>query len=110
MKIDLQPLMNNTKWNELRLGMHELESSPKWRTCDVETGYISNWDGDWFYHFRGDGYEAILWVEILIESSDQREEVFSELARIGLPGYENDSNFFVVGYAESGQMIDYFSA
>jgi len=110
MKPDLQPLMNNTKWDELRLAMYELQPSPKWRTCDAQSGYVSNWDGDWFYHFRAGGYEWILWAELLIESDEQRRLVLAELVRIGLPGYESDGNLVVVGYSESGQVIDYFSA
>jgi len=105
---DLHPLMNNTKWDELRVAMFEHPKSPKWRTCDAESGYVSDWDGEWFYHFRGNGYESILWVELLIESDEQREAIISELVQIGLPGYEKDGNLFVVGYTESGQTIDYF--
>ena len=101
--------MNDTKWEELRVAMYELEQSPKWRTCDVETGLVSDWDGEWFSHFRADGYKTIRWVELLIESDQQHKEVLSELARIHVPGFEKGGNFFVVGYAESSQMIDYFS-
>ena len=82
MKLDLHRLMNDTKWEELRVAMYELEQSPKWRTCDVETGFVSDWDGGWFSHFRADGYKTIRWVELLIESDQQHKEVLSELARI----------------------------
>ena len=100
--------MNNTKWDELRVAMHEHPKSPRWRTCDVQSGYVSDWDGEWFYHFRNSGYESILWVELLIESAEDREAIFSELVRIGLPGYEKGGNIFVVGYVQSGRTVDYF--
>ncbi len=109
MKTDLHPLMNNTKWDELRVAMYELEPSPKWRTRDIETGYVCNWDGEWYYHFRNGGYECIHWVELLIESAEQREQVLVELSRIHVPGFEKNGNIFVVGYSETGQAIDYIS-
>lgn len=47
------PLMNGTKWDELRMGMHALgRLRPQWRTRDLATGFESVWDGDWYYHFR----------------------------------------------------------
>ena len=100
--------MNNTKWDELRVAMHEHPMSPKWRTCDAQSGYISDWDGEWFYRFRGDGYESILWVEMLMESDEQRRQILTELIRIGLPGHERDGNLIVLGYSESGQSVEYF--
>lgn len=56
----LIPVMNNTKWEELRLAMHSLgKLRPQWQTKDLETGYVPCWDGDWFYHFRDGGYDSI---------------------------------------------------
>ena len=53
-------VMNNSKWEALRLEMYELKvSSPRWRTKDLDTGYVSPWDGDWFYHFN-DGQGNVL--------------------------------------------------
>nr|GEU28042.1 hypothetical protein [Tanacetum cinerariifolium] len=76
------PLMNDTKWDELRLAMYELGPlSPKWRTLDVENGHLSEWDGEWFYHFRNGGYKFIKWVEIAIESPAQRQAVLTELVK-----------------------------
>ena len=63
--------MNNTKWDELRLAMYKLrERSPRFRTKDL-TGYLSEWDREWFYHFRGSGYVSIEWVEIEVLSAEQ---------------------------------------
>ena len=51
----MQPLMNDTKWNELRLAMYDLDAqSPRRRTKNLESWYICRWDGEWFYHF-GEG-------------------------------------------------------
>ena len=47
-KRQMNGVMNNTKWDELRMAMYGLaESRPRWRTKDV-SGYLSPWDGDWF--------------------------------------------------------------
>ncbi|MBU1070709.1 hypothetical protein KJ975_14195, partial [Myxococcota bacterium] len=54
----LIPVMNNTKWDELRLGMYELEPEPEWRTKCWENGYITPWDFGWYYHFREGGYRT----------------------------------------------------
>ena len=57
--LPLTPLMNNTKWDQLRLAMYDLDDfSPRWRTKDL-SGYLSDWDGEWFHHFRTSGYETI---------------------------------------------------
>lgn len=104
----MQRLMNDTKWDELRLAMHELGPlSPKWRTLDVENGNLSDWDGDWFYHFRNGGYKFVEWVEIAIESAEQRHAVLTKLTKIHIPGQYTDAGFRVLGYADVGVEIDY---
>lgn len=39
--------MNNTKWNEIFQAFYNSEPVVMWRTRDIETGYLSNWDGCW---------------------------------------------------------------
>ncbi|MCK6474280.1 MAG: hypothetical protein L6R28_21385 [Planctomycetes bacterium] len=105
---DLVPVMNNTKWDELRLAMYSLgELRPKWRTKDVETGFISSWDGDWYYHFRNGGYESIEWAEIRVLSPEQETVVFNELIAIHVPGERTENGFRVFGYVPRGQTISY---
>ena len=100
--------MNDTKWDELRLGMYELgDVSPRWRTRTRRTGYVSNWDREWFYHFREGGYDTIEWVEIATSSSDQHRAVLEVLRRVHVPGEETETGFRVFGYAQAGQAIDY---
>jgi hypothetical protein len=101
-------LMNDTKWDELRLGMYGLGSlSPVWRTRARENGYVSRWDGDWFYHFRDGGYATIEWVEIATPGIDQRRAVLEVLRRVHVPGEETASGFRVFGYVNVGQPVDY---
>jgi hypothetical protein len=107
----MQALMNNTKWDELRISMYDLGPlAPRWRTLDMENDHLSDWDGDWFYHFRNGGYKSIRWVELAIESDEQRHAVLAELSKVHLPGDVTLAGFRVLGYAEIGVEIDYFSA
>jgi hypothetical protein len=100
--------MNDSKWDELRLAMYALgPQSPKWRTLDVENGYLSTWDREWFYHFRNGEYKCIKWVEIAVESQEQSQAVFAELVKIHVPGEKIESGFRVLGYAELGTEVDY---
>jgi len=99
--------MSDTKWNELRLAMYDLKPTPAWRTKCWENGYISEWDKEWFYHFSLGGYELIEWVEIHIESKEQKEKVLSELVRVHVPTEEMSEGFRVYGYIQLGQSIEF---
>lgn len=99
-------VMNNTKWDELRLEMHALEQSPAWRTLSTE-GYFSKADRDWFYHFRLGGYDGILHLDVQIENPEQRELVRAALRKVHVPGEETDEGFRVYGYLQDGQNSDY---
>jgi hypothetical protein len=103
----MQAILNNTKWDELRLAMYGLGSeSPKWRTKDL-SGHICPWDREWFYHFRDGGYESIEWVEIEVLSSAQDATVLALLRQIHLPGHRIDRGFRVYGHLRDGDAIDY---
>ena len=105
----LVPVMNNTKWEELRLAMYSLgDIHPKWRTKDVETGFMPEWDGEWFYHFRNGGYDPIEWVQIKVTSPKQDLAVLRALKSIHVPGEKTEHGYRVFGYAEPGKAVDYF--
>ena len=107
---DLFPVMNNTKWEELRLEMYSLgDLHPKWRTKDVENGFISEWDGEWFYHFRNGGYKTIEWVEIRVTSAEQDYAVFGALKSLHLPCERTEFGYRVFGYVEAGRGVGYIS-
>ena len=106
----MQPLMNDTKWDELRLAMYDLNAQrPRWRTKDLESGYICRWDGEWFYHFSEGGYATIEWLEIEITSPAQEQLVRDALRVIHVPGERTDIGFRVYGYAPIGTAINYIS-
>jgi len=99
--------MNNTKWDDLRLSMYNLDRlSPRWRTKDL-SGFICPWDGEWFYHFRSGGYESIEWVELDIISPAQDAAVLDSLRQIHVPGHRIDQGFRIYGYASSELSLDY---
>jgi hypothetical protein len=104
----LVAVMNDTKWDELRLAMYELEPSPSYRTKCWENGYISPWDSEWFYHFCECGYAMIEWVEIRIELENQKQKVLSALSKVHVPTEETPLGFRVYGYIKAGQSIHYF--
>jgi len=107
----MHPLMNDTKWDELRRAMDELgDLTPRWRTRDVENGYISEWDREWFHHFRNGGYKFIQWVEIAVDTAEQRAAVLAELVRIHIPGEQTESGYRVVGYVKTGEAVDYIGS
>lgn len=104
----MHPLMSATKWDELRQAMYALdELAPRWRTLDVESGYLSAWDREWFHHFRNGGYKWIQCVEIAVDTDEQRAAVLMELVRIHVPGERTESGYRVFGYAKVGEVVDY---
>ncbi|HEY6519061.1 MAG TPA: DUF6678 family protein [Roseiarcus sp.] len=98
----LNPAMNNTKWNELRLEMYGIAPPPSWSTLSLN-GYRSPPDREWFYHFRNGGYESILHLDIRVDTPAQRELVHSALKKVHVPGEEMPDGFRVFGYLQNGQ-------
>lgn len=99
--------MNNTKWEELRLAMYSLgHLRPSWRTKDI-TGYLTPWDGEWFYHFRDGVFTSIEWLEIQVLSAEQDAAVLALLREIHLPGHRIEQGFRVYGYAPDDVAIGY---
>lgn len=103
-------IMNNTRWEELRLGMYNLKDlSPQLRTRDLENGFISHWDGEWFYHFKNGGYKTIEWVEIKVKTKEQEKAVMEIIKKINLPGERVDNGFRIYGYITEGKEIKYIN-
>jgi hypothetical protein len=62
----LHAVMNDTKWEELRQAMYVLDAKIPWRCKVLGRRYTSDWDGEWFYHFRLGDYADIEWTELKI--------------------------------------------
>ena len=106
-KGDLLPVMNHTKWEEIRQEMLAISPAPLWRAKDLN-GYLSRWDGEWFYHFLGDGrYDTMEYVEVRTTSEEQYRSVGAALAKIHVPGEKIPEGFRVFGYVPRGRPVDY---
>jgi len=96
--------MNNTKWNEIRLAMNDIPYTVKWRTKDLENGYISQWDADWFYHFMIGEYKTIEWLEIQF-TSETKDLIVNKLKEINVPAELLENSVKIYGYKDC--FIDY---
>jgi len=106
--MELVRLMNATRWEEIRLGMYALGViSPRWRVRELHSRYLSDWDGEWFYHFKVGGYEHIEWLEIETTSPEQTSAVQDVLLQVRVPGERIGNVFRVYGYAPLGKPMDY---
>ncbi|SDG88597.1 MULTISPECIES: DUF6678 family protein [Rhodanobacteraceae] len=104
----MHPTMNNTKWRELRAAMLELEKpGPAWRVRMVGSGYESDWDSEWFYHFMDGSYEDIEWVEVRPANDEQASSLLAALRAIHLPGIKTDVGFKVFGHLPETTACEY---
>ena len=88
--------MNDTKWRELCITFSSFDLPPRWRTLDLLTGHLSEWDRGWFHHV-GPDYCSIEWLEIDPSQCD-RGSVCAVLREVGAPFEESDQFLRVIGY------------
>lgn len=98
--------MNNTKWNQIRVEMVSMQSSPLWKITFLN-GNESAVDGEWFYHFSEGSYLDIQYLDILTNSVEQHATVGTILRAIHLPGMETSTGYRILGYADSVNYVDY---
>ena len=104
----LVPLMNHTKWEELRLAMMGLDHPPHWCARTLGPGHVSPWDGEWGHHFALDGdYRSQEWVELRMEHEEQAREVLNALRQVRVPGSRTNQGFSVLGHAPAGEPVEY---
>ncbi|MCG6170123.1 hypothetical protein LFX25_19660 [Leptospira sp. FAT2] len=99
-------VMNETKWKEIKLLMVNYSFLVYWRTKDLYTQHISNWDGEWFYHFTLGGYKTIELLEIKVVEEEKFEQVLADLKAIHVPGKINDKIITIYGY-QKDQILNY---
>jgi hypothetical protein len=105
---DLVGVMNDTKWEELRLAMYGLgRLHPHFQIKDVDSDKPTLSDGEWFYHFRLRPYSTIEWCDLRVWSDEQRHSVLQCLRMIHLPGYETEEGFRILGWVRGGEPISY---
>jgi hypothetical protein len=95
----MTPLMNDTKWDEIRLAMYDYDGLIHWRTKDLENGFIARWDAEWFHHFRLGGYKCIEWLEIRLNKNNT-SYVMTKVKEIHVPGEINGNVVRVYGYKD----------
>lgn len=103
---EYQSVINNTKWEEIRNAMNDCSINTIWRAKDAKTKYISDWDGDWFYHFKGN-YKNIEWLEIKVENLEEKNQVINTLRIINVPGETKDNDIKVYGYVQNSNSVEY---
>lgn len=102
-----QQVMNDTKWEEIRLAMYDYPNNHQWRTKDMETGYTCPWEGEWYYHFKSGGYKNIEWLEIRSETEEIRDDIIKILSTIHVPGEVFNDVIKVYGYVEISKPLGY---
>lgn len=103
----MNPVLNDTKWNEIREAMMSLEPQPRWRNRIWPSGYLSPWDREWFHHFSPGGYADVEWVEIAFDSPAHAEAILLKLRSIHVPGEVTDEGFRILGLVAPGQSCDW---
>ncbi|GAA0076942.1 hypothetical protein UT300005_13200 [Clostridium sp. CTA-5] len=103
---EFNSLMNNTKWKEIRLAMYQYHETIMWRVKNIDNGYLSNWDGEWFYHFKLMGYDTIEWLEIKVDNEEMKNKIVNILRKIHVPGEILNNSIKVYGYKKD-EFINY---
>ena len=96
--------MNNTKWNEIFRAFYydnELKSGHPvimWRTKDLDSGYLSSWDGTWT-HFgaKPRDWDKIDQLQIRL-TPENRDYVLKCLKQIHVPGILENDIVTIFGY------------
>ncbi|MCD2166145.1 DUF6678 family protein [Comamonas koreensis] len=98
---DLHPVLNHTKWAELRSEMlaAPMEAHPRFRVRTVFSppGFCSDWDSEFYYHIHP--VEEREWLELKSASAAWLHEV---LRRNSIPFSVEDGVVRVWGYTHPG--------
>jgi hypothetical protein len=101
-------VMNDTKWEELRRLMFDLRPRhPQFQIKDKDRIEPRPWDGEWYYHFRDQGYDSIEYVDLRTPDPAQREQVRDCLRQVHVPGHETADGFRILGWITEGQSVGY---
>ncbi|MCR5806908.1 MAG: hypothetical protein K6G68_07735 [Oscillospiraceae bacterium] len=97
--------MNNTKWNEIYRSFFDNElrgGMVRWRTKDIETGYVTGWDATWTHFACANadgktGWDKIEYLQIQL-TPENTDYVLDVLRHIHVPGDVSDNIVTVYGY------------
>jgi hypothetical protein len=98
---ELYPILNHTKWAELRTEMlaARREQSPRFRARSVfaPPGYCTEWDGEFYYHIHP--VADIEWIELKATSQEWLRDT---LRGHNIPFSVEDGVVRVWGYTRPG--------
>ena len=100
-------VMNNTKWQELRIGTLQSKARVHFRGKDLETGSIGQWDCEWHYHFSLNGHDSTEWIELRPDTEEERRTVEDILRTYHIPVELRDGLYRIYGYADDTSRITY---
>ena len=79
----------------------DMDTRPQFRSKCIANGHISDWDGEWYYHFLAGGYDDVEWFE-LRGNALRSSEILKDIVEIGFVGDLNDGTLRLYGYAKNG--------
>ena len=100
-------LANNTKWNELISFIRDKEKwKPSYRTKSI-TGYVSDWDTEWYYHLPFP-FISVEWFDISLSSNtnESTDWIIHLVEKIGFEFEVKEDILRIWGYAPKS--YDYF--
>ncbi|WP_367116361.1 DUF6678 family protein [Bradyrhizobium sp.] len=108
-KSDYFSVANDTKWRELRKAILELDCAewPSFRCKSLDTGHLSSWDGEWYYHWSEGGWDWMEWAELSVRTPQERDTLREILRLIRFAGVETADGFRIYGYIRRGEVADY---
>ena len=96
----LIPALNNTKWSELieeMLGGAEMKPQYRCRSVFAPPGYMTEWDGEWYYHIHP--VAELEWVDLRATSEGWLRQT---LRKHDIPFSSEQGVLRVWGYTRPG--------
>jgi hypothetical protein len=100
-------VMNDTKWQELRLGILRSNERVYFRGKNLGSDSIGQWDSEWYYHFNLDGHDETEWYELKADTEEGRRAIEDVLRTYHVPVELRDGVYRIYGYADDASDITY---
>ena len=99
--------MNETKWQELRLGILASNARVHFRGKNLESDSIGQWDCEWYHHFNLGGHDATEWCELKADTEEGRRAIEGVLRTYHIPVELRGGIYRIYGYADDTSNITY---
>jgi Family of unknown function (DUF6678) len=100
-------VMNNTKWQELRLGILQSNTRIWFRGKNLDSEAIGQWDCEWYHHFDLGGHEATEWYELRADTDEGKRAIEAVLRTYHIPVEMRDGIYRIYGYVDDTSDINY---